>query len=322
MSSFVWQQKGTPWCGVAIYHVTAVSPYRHPTSGAFGELRWALREGQVEDAWVEWSLLGARVWACIQQISVRYPSIRVVAARVMPDHVHVVMFVTEAMPVSFNRVLRGWVQGCRKEARALGQSDEVFSGKPFVRVLTGRDQLDTMAAYVRLNPYRLAVRRAYPDCFAIQRGVNMAGQVYAAVGNVGLLLEPHLWQVHVHKEWVWDAERHGFEEPLRRYKNECIVQARGGAVLVSPFINEHEAAVRDVALREHLSVIWILDNGFPEGSGYYKPFAEHIEAIAAGRLLLLSPWDTYTPDKERCTRAECLYLNTLASSLISSLSSS
>ncbi|MCI7556735.1 MAG: hypothetical protein MST03_08115 [Bacteroidales bacterium] len=119
--------------------------------------------------------------------------------------------------------------------------------------------------------------------------------------------------VHVHKEWVWDAER-GDNQRLRDYKNGCILRARQGAVLVSPFISPDEAAVRDVALREGLPMIYILDNGLPE-SAKYKPPGNLIEAIAAGRLLLLSPWPHYVPDKSRCTRAECTAMNAMAETI-------
>ncbi len=319
-SSFIWQTPGTPWRGVAIYHVTVSAPRRHPVRAAFGELRWTVCDGRIEDARVEWSPLGRRIWDCIQQIPVRYPLVRIIAARVMPDHVHIVLHVTAEMTTTFNLVLRGWVQGCKKAARELGLSEEVFADRPFIRVLVGRGQLSTMADYVRLNPLRMAVRLTYPDCFAVQRGVEIAGHTYAAVGNIRLLLAPHLWQVHVHKEWVWDADR-GADRRLRDYKNDCVLHARQGYVLVSPFINPHEAAVRDVALREHLPLIYILDNGMPDRT-MYKPAGCLIEAVASGRLLLLSPWDTYDPAKTRCTRAECTFLNALAASIASTSSAS
>lgn len=317
-SSFIWQTPDTPWRGVAIYHVTVSAVWRHPVRAAFGELRWTVCDGHVEDARVEWSPLGSQVWDCIQQIPVRYPAIRIVAARVMPDHVHIVLYVTEPMTTTFNIVLRGWVQGCRKAARELGLPEEVFADKPFVRVLVGRGQLQTMAEYVRLNPLRMAIRQTFPDSFAIQRGVCVAGHTYAAVGDVRLLFAPRLWQVHVHKEWIWDADR-GSDQQLRNYKNDCILRARGGCVLVSPFINEHEAAVRDVALREHLPVVYILDNGMPDRSRY-KPSGNLTAAVASGRLLLLAPWDTYDPAKGRCTRAECNFFNALAASIASTSS--
>ena len=83
---------------------------------------------------------------------------------------------------------------------------------------------------------------------------------------------------------------------------------------MSPFISPDEAAVRDVALSEGLPMIYILDNGLPE-SAKYRPPGNLIEAIAAGRLLLLSPWPHYVPDKGRCTRAECTAMNAMAETI-------
>ena len=83
---------------------------------------------------------------------------------------------------------------------------------------------------------------------------------------------------------------------------------------MSPFISPDEAAVRDVALSEGLPMIYILDNGLPE-SAKYKPPGNLIEAIAAGRLLLLSPWPHYVPNKGRCTRAEWTAMNAMAETI-------
>ena len=50
-------------------------------------------------------------------------------------------------------------------------------------------------------------------------------------------------------------------------------------------------------------------------SANYWPPRNLIEAIAAGRLLLLSPWPHYVPDKSRCTRAECTAMNAMAETI-------
>ena len=83
---------------------------------------------------------------------------------------------------------------------------------------------------------------------------------------------------------------------------------------MSPFISPDEAAVRDVALREGLPMIYILDNGLPIGAKY-KPPGSLIEAIAEGRLLLLSPWPHPVPNKGRCSRAECTAMNAMAEAI-------
>ena len=232
------------------------------------------------------------------------------AARIMPDHVHMVLYVTEPMNLTIRELIRGWAQGCRRVAQACGLQEDVFSDRPFIRVMSCRGQLQTMAEYVKRNPERMAVRLAYPEYFYVQRGIEIAGKQYAAVGNLTLLYEPELMPVHVHREWVLAAER-GDNQRLRDYKNSCILHARQGAVLVSPFISPDEAAVRDVALREGLPTIYILDNGLPHNCRY-KPAAYLMQALAAGQLLLLSPWPHYVTDKGRCTRAECIAMNQMA----------
>ena len=51
-------------------------------------------------------------------------------------------------------------------------------------------------------------------------------------------------------------------------------------------------------------------------SAKYKPPGCLIEAIAnAGRLLLLSTWPHYVPNKGRCTRAECTAMNAMAETI-------
>lgn len=72
--------------------------------------------------------------------------------------------------------------------------------------------------------------------------------------------------------------------------------------------------MRDVALREGLPMIYILDNGLP-GGAKYKPSGYLIEAIAEGRLLLLSPWLHHVPNKGRCSRAECTAMNAMAEAI-------
>lgn len=311
---FIWQERGTSWKGVAIYHVTTSAVVRNQRKAAFGELKWRIADDQVTDAYVEWSELGHRLWDCIQQIPTRYPEIHICAATIMPDHMHMILHVTKRMETTFNLVLRGWVQGCKKAAKACGLVEQVFAEQPFIRVMTYKGQLQTMSEYVKLNPYRMAVRLAYADYFAIQRGIHVAGQDYSAVGNLNLLYEPKKWQVHVHKELVWNAEK-GIDQPLRDYKNKCVIHSRHGAVLVSPFISPDEADVRNKALDEKKPIIYILDNGMPNQMRY-KPIGNLVEAIGSGRLLILTPWERYIPNKGRCTREECNAMNKMAENIV------
>ena len=171
-----------------------------------------------------------------------------------------------------------------------------------------------MIHYVQLNPQRLATKRLMPGFFRVQHDVEIAGRKYDAIGNIKILQAEQYKPVHARSIWVDDAEHHGDDTKLRDYKNGCIRAARQGAVMVSPFISPHEKAVLDFLLKEHYTIIYLADNGFGE---YYKPASALFDAVADGRMLILSPWE-YDAGKKHVTRAECVAMNQMAEEIYSS----
>ena len=105
-----------------------------------------------------------------------------------------------------------------------------------------------------------------------------------------------------------DAVQNGNDRPLRDYMNGCVIAARQGAVMVSPFISEQEKEVLTVLLAEGHNIILLTDNGFRD---YYKPSAGLFDAVAAGRVLILSPWE-YDPKKKHISRNDCVAMNGMA----------
>ena len=183
----------------------------------------------------------------------------------------------------------------------------LFTEVPFLRPLSRRGQLRAMIRYVQLNPQRLATKRLMPGFFRVQEGIEIAGRTYAAVGNIALLQAPRFAAVHVRSKWVKAAEQ-GDTRTLRDYMNGCVLAARRGTVMVSPFISTQEKEVKAVLLAEQHPFIVLADNGFRD---YYKPPGDIFEAVAAGRALLLSPWP-YDAGKRHISRADCVALNTMA----------
>lgn len=331
-----WQNPGVAWHGVGIYHVTLVVPSREPL---LGEL--VIPDNDPKQAYVKRTDLGERIVNTIFKITDYHPEVRVLQFCIMPDHVHVILHVTRTMPNGIMTVVRGFWQGAKKVAhrqalsvfpnsiRGNQQSDNdeslntiqgnqqsrentplpsIFTEMPFVRPMSRHGQLDTMMQYVKLNPQRLATKRLMPGFFRVQHDVTIAGRNYDTIGNIKILQSEHYAPVHVRSIWVEDAERHGDDTKLRSYKNGCILAARQGTVMVSPFISPHEKAVLDYLLGEHHSIIYIADNGFGE---YYKPASALFDAVADGRMLILSPWQ-HDPDKKHVTRAECVAMNQMA----------
>ena len=198
---------------------------------------------------------------------------------------------------------------------AYTQLSPIFTEMPFVRAMSRRSQLPTTIRYIDKNPQRLATKRLKPRYLYVQRSIEIAGRLYNAVGNVNLLDAESMLPVHVRRTMV-EAAEHGKRDVLRNYMNSCVLAARNGAVMVSPFISPYERDVLAVLLREKHPVIYLTSDIIGD---YYKPSDSLFDACAAGRVLLLNPLGEYRPveDKRpngsrRITRAECNTLNALA----------
>ncbi len=190
----------------------------------------------------------------------------------------------------------------------------VFTEMPFIRSMGHNTQLPNTIRYLDMNPQRLATKRLKPGYFRVQREIMIGGRSYDGVGNTMLLTAETYAVVHVRSLMV-KAAVNGDAEQLRNYKNSCVLAARKGAVMVSPFISEHEKQVMQVLLREQLPFVYLADNGFRD---YYKPVDALFDACAAGRVLILSPW-TYDAGKRKISRADCMALNNMAEEICNHL---
>lgn len=314
-----WQEKGTAWYGIGIYHVTLTVPSREPLLGTL-----VIPEDDPKQARIERTELGNALVDKLLSHPSYYPEVRVLQFCLMPDHLHAILHVTRPMNTSIRSVVRSFWQGAKKLGKAytlsLGpESDSgtnnkdalfpspIFTERPYIRVLTHQGQLQTMYDYVRMNPQRLATKRLMPGYFRVQEGIEINGRIYTGVGNTKLLLSQRFEPVHVHSDLVKKAVA-GNDQPLRDYMNGCVKAAREGAVMVSPFISEKEKEVEVVLLAEEHPIILIADNGFRD---YYKPSAGLFDAVAEGRVLILSPWP-YDPKKKHVSRDECVAMNGMA----------
>ena len=190
----------------------------------------------------------------------------------------------------------------------------VFTEMPFIRPMGRRTQLPNTIRYIDMNPQRLATKRLKPGFFRVQQDIVIGERSYDGVGNATLLMAGQFRPVHVRSRMVKAAEN-GDAEPLRSYKNGCVLAARKGAVMVSPFISTDEKQVMQVLLQEQLPFIVLADNGFRD---YYKPSDALFDACAAGRVLILSPWP-YSAEKRKISREECVALNGMAEEICKQL---
>ena len=327
-----WQDPGKAWRGVGIYHVTLVVPSREPL---LGEL--IIPNNAPTQAYVKPSPFGRTLLNMLWDLPKYQPNIQVLHYGLMPDHLHMAWYVREHIDTTIRAAVQGFWQGAKKLGRAYSfkdssfdptssrhnyqeslcdeigndlysRLDPIFTEQPFIRPMGQRRQLPATIRYIDLNPQRLATKRLMPGFFRVQHDVEIAGRKYDAIGNIKILQAEQYKPVHVRNIWVEDAERHGDDAKLRDYKNGCIRAARQGTVMVSPFISPHEKAVLDYLLSEYHTIIYLADNGFGE---YYKPASALFDAVADGRMLILSPWQ-HDPDKKHVTRSECVAMNQMA----------
>ena len=382
-----WQESGTTWKGIGLYHITLTIPDRKPLLG------WLdIPDKNPQMAKVRRTPLGNALVDCLLSIPQHHPEVQVLHFCLMPDHLHAVIYVRRLMPIGIKGVVRGFWQAARKLGRAAtvapeavvvarpsslapnnirgndqegnckrGNSQEgnckqgdgqegsvkwsleqgdvrqtlqeetdrlealseglrqqlgdeayydlasLFTEMPFIRPMGRNTQLPNTIRYIDMNPQRLATKRLKPGFFHVQREIAIGKRSYDGVGNVALLMAQRYQPVHVRSVWVKMAEN-GDKETLRNYKNACVMAARQGVVMVSPFISTDEKQVMQVFLQEQLPFIFLTDNGFRD---YYKPSDTLFDAVAEGRVLILSPW-AYDADKRHISRADCVALNGMA----------
>ena len=325
-----WQEPGSAWKGVGIYHVTLVVPSREPLLGSL-----VIPDNDAKQARVERTKLGNALIEKLLNHPTYYPEVQIVQYCLMPDHLHVILYVKQPMKQTFNMVVRSLWQAAKKLGRAYNtpsinpESDSgltngentnapfpIFTERPFVRPMSHKGQLQTMIHYVQMNPQRLATKKLMPGFFRVQDGIEIAGRKYRGIGNAALLQTARYAPVHVRRTMVEEAE-HGDNKRLRDYMNGCVIDARNGIVMVSPFISQQEKAVMDVLIKEKHPIIYIADNGFRD---YYKPGDGLFDAVAEGSVLILSPWE-YDAQKRHVTRAECVTMNQMAEDICATLGS-
>lgn len=275
-----------------IYHITLMKCKEAP---AFGTLAgdWKLRAGQPGSSHIWASELGRAVKSCLRDISHIHPSLRILQYALMPDHLHLILYVESTLDDILGRKLAAF----KVMANTRAGIDQVFERGFNDQILTSARNLDVIYTYLRENPYRLAVRRANPDYFKQISRLMIGDNPCQAYGNVHLLDNPFKDQVIVHR-----ADSPGI---FCRNRERWIYSAANNGVLVSPFISKKEKEIRLMAENVGGRIILITNDAFGER---FKPSAHDFGLCAEGRLLILS---LGLPQKS-LTREVCLRMNKIA----------
>lgn len=120
------RENGWDYKGRAIYHFTLPVEERYPLFGVLAGER-------AETAFVRLNPFGHRVCQMLCGLAQFYGgkgfALKVLAQKVMPDHVHLVIQVQEPLPQSIGAVVRGFKSGCTKVYKEMYLSSGENAGK-------------------------------------------------------------------------------------------------------------------------------------------------------------------------------------------------
>ena len=271
-----WLEPGA-WRKPCIVHVTMVANARQ---SLFGKLAHNGFEAVIEKTAIGWALINQQ-----RRLLKMCPEIKILADKVMPDHHHMVLQVQRTMPRSIRQVVRGYMQGCKEEARKLGFEENLYDAPPFYRVMTHKGQLHAMIEYVKANAERAWQRKLNPDLFRIHRKTNVCQLQFTSLGNHFLLDWPERQLV----EFSRDASEGQIEERLQ----SVLAAAHNGAVTYTAAISKGEQRIARMVREKGFPLVVLLNDGFPkEGSPqerYYKQGGVYFEACSRGKLLMMEP---------------------------------
>lgn len=272
----------------AIYHITIMKSIASPVFST-------LYMGNDNKISVSYTSIGFAIYNALKMLRELHPALSLLQYVIMPDHVHLLIRVEREM----NEIIGAKLAKFKVMVNKLSNHPQVF-GKGFHdHIITPKINLDTIYRYIRENPYRLIVRRQYPDFFRRINSVIIAGEECQAYGNLHLLENPFKEAIIIHRSD--DAQT------LKQKREEWLYNAVNGGVLVSPFISKAEKAIRTEAEQLGAKVILLSNKRLSERE---KPSAHDFAQCAKGKLLIIYP--NNLPIEHTLSRTTCLSLNALA----------
>ena len=302
--------------GRGIYLITIVT---HRRKRVFGELNKNIAEPRVE-----LTKLGQYVeeaWKQTFEIQrSKGRQVRTLGYQVMPDHFHGIVEVEKAMDINMGTIIRDFKAVCTKEYRVLNpprladgmdrtvlerlsrkQREEYYAEhgvEPLFEdnyddtICYRKGQKENIVRYVQDNPRRAVMRALYPDLFQRRQHISLAGQDFAAYGNIFLLRCPWKEQVFCHRWQMKDGQRdyntrYETTEAFQQDRAAWIQAAKDGAVLVTPGISKGEQQLVKDCIEQALPLIHIQKEPIREG---WNPELRRHQLCEMGQLLILSPW--------------------------------
>lgn len=251
---------------------------------------------------------GKAVLKSVRALNFFFPWVEVRNYTIMPDHVHMMLYVREKTHVHLDQIVDGFVRSCNDilwnaEKNKIGLS--LFNPGYNDKIIYKQGQRAVLCDYISENPMRYIIRRRHPEFFSRVNDININGEIFSIYGNFLLLKNPMRSAVRISRKF-------SHEELTSRYSQWAEIM-RGSGVLVSPFYSRNEKRVRDAAIKTGASLIKIIPNGLTER---YKPYGKDFRLCSEGRLLIVAP-ATHSSRKIELNREICLHDNEVAEMIAS-----
>ena len=108
-----WQEYGTAWKGVGLYHITLKIPSREPLLGSL-----IIPDNNPTKAYVERTQLGEALLNVMFDTQHWHKEVQILHFALMPDHLHTVWYVRHPMKKGILSVVQGFWTGAKKLGRA------------------------------------------------------------------------------------------------------------------------------------------------------------------------------------------------------------
>lgn len=326
------------------YHITLTKQEGIPP---FSSL--IIKELTPEGVKLNYTSTGTIIYRTLKTLPQIAPKIRLLQYIIMPDHVHLLIHVTQTLEEHLgnyisklkSEISRQWHDTKTQSAtKYQHQNDKLHQLKPVFeegyndKIIYPDRDLNDIYKYIRSNPYRLAVRQNRPDFFQKSRNINTSivlTQYQTNLISVPTILTSRPIQQQ-QSEIIINLQAYGnlflLNNPFKTYliihradtpeqfeqkKEECLYTAINGGVVISAFISPREKEIRAEIEAAGGRLIIIHPTPFEERE---KPSRHNFELCAEGKIAMVAPFFTNRlKSNEHPSRQQCLILNKIAEAL-------
>ena len=229
--------------------------------------------------------------------------LQICCKQLMPDHLHVVVWVKADLGMSIRQIAQGFRIGVRKIAEEMGlwqREDGHILEVPYIRTLAHKGQLSRMVRYVHANPDNAWMHRLHPDLYTIRRSRLIAGLRFDTMGKERLIDYP--------ATSVIALPRALSPEQIAAAVQQALWNAQRGCVIYTAAISKGEKTIARAIREAGYPLVVMLLDGFPaegtEAARFFHPGMVYHQACGEGRLFLMAPHPDNYLDPELMARTE------------------